>query len=521
MASRSVVVLLATLGAMVGVMGLAIALSGAAGGPPRTSQFEAGYQVSAQGVQAMKLVAALGEQKSELFIQDASAAALLDAATGKRLYERRLTGVAGTSLGDLDADGRLELLLFEQTSDGVGVESVRLRDQRSLFRVSHALTGVFERAAAVDFDGNRRSSAVLRSASGALLAIGPDGAKRWSQQGPTGELVSLDTVSVPGAQFVLCAVKSGLSVLDGKGLTRWNHPSAAGVRRARSLEPTTGESVVVLGEEDGTIRVLAGADGSELWSKKLGQPPTELRLAELDDNPASLELVVGGKKGGLWAFSRTGSELFSTSTGAGKIAEITSFLPAAGGSESLLVGGSEGDLEIITAKGKRTGSEHFPAAIERMIAGQVGERTLAFVASGSTLSARTLVLYEAPAFYSLLAAGGLGCVVIALVGFLIGRSRAPEPVRVAAEQMTIEAQQAKKIMLRESLRELSKLGPQLAPADLVQRLRELREQLADADRRLLELGASLKPEMFRCRQCGGPLEIGAEQCDYCGVTVVA
>jgi outer membrane protein assembly factor BamB len=501
-------------------MGLAALLGGALGAP-RSAQLESGFEVPAQGVQALKLVAAFGEQKTELFVQDASAAALLDAATGKRLYERRLAGVASTALADLDADGRLELLLFERSPEGVSIEGVRLRDQHSLFRASQPLSGGFERGAAVDFDGNHRSGALLRSTSGELLALGSSGEKRWSQQGPSGELVSLDAVSVSGSQLVLCAVKPGLSVFDGKGVVRWNHPSSAGVRRARSLEPTAGESLVALGEEDGTVTLLAGADGSTLWSKRLGQPPTELRLAELDGNPASLELVVGGKKGGLWAFAKDGSELFSTTTGAGKITEIASFLASSGGAASLLVGGVEGDLEIITPQGKRSASEHFPAAIERLLAGQVGARDQVFVAAGAALSVRNLAVYEAPAIYSLLAAGGLGCLVIALVGFLIGRGRPPAPVRVAAEQMTIEAQQARKIMLRESLRELQKLGPQLSPADLVQRLRDLREQLADADRRLLELGASLKPEMFRCRQCGGPLEIGAEQCDYCGVAVVA
>ena len=132
------------------VMGLAAVLTAALGGPPRTAQFEAGFEVPAQGVQALKLVAALGEQKSELFVQDASAAALLDAATGKRLYERRLAGVASTALADLDADGRLELLLFEQSSEGVSIEGVSLRDQRSLFRSSQSLGGGFERAAAVE-----------------------------------------------------------------------------------------------------------------------------------------------------------------------------------------------------------------------------------------------------------------------------------------------------------------------------------------------------------------------------------
>jgi hypothetical protein len=383
------------------------------------------------------------------------------------------------------------------------------------------LAGEFERAVAVTEGASRRAGAVLRTTSGELLAIGPDGALRWQRQGPLGELVSLDTVNLGGGVFTLCAVKNEASVWDASGAPRWRRNFAAGLRRARSLEPTSGTSVVVLGEENGAVTVLAGADGSELWSKNLGQPPTELRLAEVDGDPASLELAVGGKKGGLWLFSSSGQELFHAASGAGKISEISYFLAESGAGATLLVGGSEGNLLALEPSGRRLASQHFPEAIERMLAGEVQGRTLVFVAAGSLLSTRTLVAYRAPAFYSLLVAGALGCVVVALVGFLIGRKEPAEPVRMAAEQMTVEAQKARKIMLRESLRELQTLSTQLSHVDLVQRLRDLREQLADADRRLLELGASLEPEIFRCKQCGGPLEIGAERCDYCGVTVLA
>jgi outer membrane protein assembly factor BamB len=521
LSKRTITILLVTLGIMAGVMGLSLALSGLLGGRPTSLQFESIWQAPSQGVEAMKLVAASGSSKSELFVQDAAGAAVLDAATGKRLFERPMSAGSGSTLGDVDGDGRLELLLFERAGTAVLVESWRLADRRKLWGTLLQISGDFERAIAVDLDATRRASAVLRTSAGQLLAIGPDGGKRWVQQGSTGELVSLDTVSVRGEKLTLCALKNEASVLDASGAVRWRRISGAGLRRARSLEPVTGESVVVLGEENGVVTALAGADGSELWSKNVGQPPTELRLAELDGDPASLELVVGGKKGGLWAFSRTGSDLFSSTTGAGKINEIASFLPDSGASESLLVGGSEGNLVLVTAGGKRAGSQHYSAAIERMVAGQLAGRAHVFVAAGSLLTASSIVAYEAPAFYTLLAAGAFGCVVVALVAFLIGRSRPAEPVRVAAEQMTVEAQKARKIMLRESLRELRQLSSQLSPTDLVKRLRELREQLADADRRLLELGASLQPEIFRCGQCGGPLEIGAEQCDYCGATVVA
>jgi outer membrane protein assembly factor BamB len=500
------------------IMAVALGLGLVLGMRPSSLELRPAWQAPASGVEALKLLATQGELKSTLFVQDRTRVALLDAESGRPLLERRIDPGARTSLGDVDGDGRNELLLYTPSSSGFSFEALRLSDGRSLIRVAEAWSGRLERAVAVRFDSSSRVSSVLRASSGELLALGPTGEKRWSADGPEGELLTLDTIGTGGQQLVLCATKSELQVFDGAGHVVWRHPSSAGVRRARSLEPTPRESVVVVGEESGSLTALSGATGSTLWSKELGQPATELRLAEVDGDPAALELVVGAKKGGLWVFSRGGAELLAVVTSAGKIAELASVLAEPSGGEVLIVGGAAGQAELVWPSGKHRALAPFGSSVERLLGGTPIATPMLFAAAGEQLTASRLLMSEAPPWYTLIAAGGLGSVVVGVVALLLARMKPAKALHLGAEQMTIEAQQARKIMLREALNELKQLGAsgQLSPPDLLQRLRQLREQLADADRRLLDLGASLEPQTFICKRCGGPLEIGAERCDYCG-----
>jgi hypothetical protein len=505
---------------MLAVMGSAVAVTFVLGADTGKLSLQAAWQAPAKGVVALKLVAAQGERKSDLYLQDDSKAALFDARTGALVFERSLAPGSTTSLGDVDGDGRVDLLLFEPAASDLRVSALHLPDQRPLLDAMVKLPGSLDRAIAVRLDATSAVGAVLHSTTGQLVAIGPDGKQRWTQAGPTGELVTLDTVNSGGRQLTVCATKAAVVVFDSDGTTRWQHQPTGQLRRARSLEPTSGQSVVVLGEESGKLVVLAGADGSVLWSSELGQPPTELRLADFDGDPRALELVVGGKRGGVWVFSPSGKELLAANTHAGKISEIASVLTEGERGEALVIGGTGGVTELLVPPGKRSAGERFPDAVERMLGATPGGQPMLFVATGSVLVARTLSFNAAPAWYSLLWAGALGCLVVGVVAWLLARTQPAPPLHLGAEQMTIEAQRARKIMLRESLNELKQLSPRLAQADFMQRLRELREQIADADRRLLQLGANLQPQIFACPRCGGPLEIGVERCDYCGSGVV-
>src|SRR6185369_17606367 len=108
------------------VMGVAIALTFVFGAQPATFGLAPRWQLPAHGVEALKLVATSDERKNQLFVQDAARLALLDADTGRLVFQRNLSAGAKTSLGDVDADGRVDLLLFTPTSAGVEAEAVRL-----------------------------------------------------------------------------------------------------------------------------------------------------------------------------------------------------------------------------------------------------------------------------------------------------------------------------------------------------------------------------------------------------------
>ena len=65
----------------------------------------------------------------------------------------------------------------------------------------------------------------------------------------------------------------------------------------------------------GRLYALEGSTGKLLWSATVGQAVTEIRLAELDGDPGTREVVAGGKNGGVWAYSQTGARLFAASVG--------------------------------------------------------------------------------------------------------------------------------------------------------------------------------------------------------------
>jgi len=489
---------------------------------PREWRFEPAWtaQLSSPAT-TLKLAAISSESKADLLVIGDSGVRVLDAKSGKPVFEQPLSPGSFATPADVDADGRLDAITFESKGAQVQARAIGLRDGGERWKRLFQVVGTPDRAAAIDHEGFGRAGAVLHTNAGELVGLNADGSERFRGVGPGGEIVSLDTVSVGRSQLTLCAVKQVLSVIDASGAPRWRREVPFGVRRARSLEPTVGESVIVFSDEQGNLTALAGLTGSELWTKQLGQPATELRLAEVDGDPSALELVVGGKRGGVWAFSVQGKEVFGSNTGSGKITEISAILPEGGNRESLLLAEESGRVQIVTETGKRVAEHSIPGGLTRLLVTRLDAQQLLVASGNNLLTAEQLTSHAPSALYSPLVAGVLGCLVIALVGLIMARQKPPPPARISAQLMTIEAQKARKIMLRESIRELSQLSGQLSPQDMLARLRELREQLADADKRLLELGADLKPEIFRCAQCGGPLEIGAERCEYCGATVVA
>ena len=383
------------------------------------------------------------------------------------------------------------------------------------------------RAAVVDFDSTGKTGVVIGDMQGRLVAISDKGEERWRyDMEATSELRGLDNILVGKTQWVVAADMDGKVVaLDSNGKVAWTFNVPGGLRRLRTEELMgPGKSAVLLGAEDGTLYVLDGSAGQTLWTTNVGQAITEIRLAELDGDPGTRELVVGGKRNGVWAYSQTGTRLFAASVGGEKtkITEITALDVEGAGKSVVAIGDEYGVVTFFDAEGHQLMSQSYSAPINRMTTGKLAGQRQFLVADASQVRALTLSKQSAPFWYSPLLGGLLACGAIAVVAFIIGSMQPAPPLQISAEQMTVEAQKARRIMLHESINDLKRMqaAGEVPSEAYLARLKDLRGQLADAEANLIKLGVPLQAETITCPHCGGKLELGTDRCDYCGQTVL-
>ena len=111
-------------------------------------------------------------------------------------------------------------------------------------------------------------------------------------------------------------------VLDRQGQELWRTEASGGLRRLRAFPlggPLSGR--VLVGSVNGTLSVHQADTGQILWEASLGQAVNEIRPVEVDGNPTTNEVMVGGKDGGVWAYSQDGQQLWADSV-SGKVEEL-------------------------------------------------------------------------------------------------------------------------------------------------------------------------------------------------------
>jgi hypothetical protein len=99
----------------------------------------------------------------------------------------------------------------------------------------------------------------------------------------------------------------------------------------------------------------------------------------------------------------------------------------------------------------------------------------------------------------------------------------PAPaLRISAEEMTVEAQKARRRMLHESIQDLKTMHErgEVPPDAYLARIKDLRAQLAEVNAALIKLGEPIQVETLSCPHCGGTLELGTDRCEYCGKMVL-
>jgi hypothetical protein len=294
------------------------------------------------------------------------------------------------------------------------------------------------------------------------------------------------------------------------------------LRRLRAYDlDRDGSSEVILGGEYGSVWALSGNKGELLWSQAIGQRVQEIRDVEVDGDPATTEVAVGGREGSLLVYNHQGQKLLSVSPG-GRVSEIASIDLDDDGRQEILVGNDSGKLAIYDHQGNSIQSKSFTGEITRLDTGKLTDEDQIAVAAGAQVSLLQMKMAKAPFWYNTLVAGFIACLAIAAGAWALTNITPAPKLQYSAEDMTIEGLRAKRKMYLESLHELKKAhqAGEVPAESYLARSKELREQVALAEAEMMKLGASIKPEMMKCPNCGGSIELGSDKCEYCGQTVI-
>jgi outer membrane protein assembly factor BamB len=481
------------------------------------------WQASVSGGESetLKAIDLTGDGNDEIFVQTPGQVAIFSAG-GEELLRQDLISAKST-MGDFDGDGVDEFAVAEPEGDGLKVAAYTV-DGTRLWKSSVPGVGAPARGQSVDFEGDGQREVIFGTDAGAVVVLGGrTGELRWIHQFPADTQENLlvrgaDDAAHGGRTYLAAAVYGGgVVLLDGSGATVWQVEFPQQVRRLRTGDMDgDGTSEILLGGLNGLVWLASTADGTALWQTSIGSRVDEARFLELDGDPSQEEVAVGGKNGGVFAYNLAGETLWSQSV-IGKVREFGTLDYHGDGQNELLVAADDLSLHE-GASGQRLAT--FPlAAPSTLDVGDFGKEEAFLVGTGQGVQALQ-VGYRASSWWSSPIVFGLVlAVIIAIVAVVLGRSRwATAKTPYTVQEMSLEALRARKKMLREVLEEAGRMkaSREITSGAYLAQSRELREQMADVDAKILELQPGYKPEVIKCSSCGAPLEIGLDRCPYCG-----
>jgi hypothetical protein len=470
--------------------------------------------------ESMKVIDLTGDGQDELFIQNASDVSIYDP-NGAVMWSFPYNA-SKTTLGDFNGDNIEDVLVF-YPGTGMSVDAILKGEQT---RVAETLEiGAAARIILLRFAAGPQI--VLGDSSGNLLSIGLDGNPLWKSALGTEEVRGLDDAKIGGQTYLAAASHNGtVAVIDSQGKNIWQ-TSQEQLRRMRAFDLNNdGNSEVITGGEYGAFFIYSAKDGSVLFNKSLGQPVSEIREVELNGEPSSHEIVVGGKDGGVWAFSFNGTTATQMWTGSlsDKVTEIAGIDINGDGKEEAVLGDDAGNVAIFTESGSRNNLPSHSSGITRIDVGKLGGERYVVIADYSQIQTNKVNFSSIPGFqYTPLLVGVIVSVVILIIAAIFA-SIPPKPeVKLSLKDKSKESLAAERRMLKESIADVERLrksGEVTGDAYLA-RLKRLRADLADNETAFKEAGFQIKSETFNCPNCGGTLELGMDKCEYCGQVILS
>jgi outer membrane protein assembly factor BamB len=501
------------------IMGVALLLTFTGGANAAKFTTQEVWSQPMSNMQSMKIIDLTGDEQNDLFLQNLSTFKIVDA-TGKELQAEEFNTPLATTMGDVNGDGVEDVIAFGQGSGGPAV-SVFSQNER-LWRSPIGQVSGPARAAVIRFP--EQTVIIAGDDKGQLIALDKDGQEMWRTYLSSGDTIrGLDDVLIGGKIHLAAANHDGhVAVYDVNGNELWTYSTDI-LRRLRAYDLNgDGNGEILVGTEYGRLIALDAVTGAELFTRSLGQALTEIREVEANGDPSAREFVVGGKEGGVWAFTADGTALWNGSV-SDKVTEIAGLDIDQDGAEETIIGDESGGVVLFAGKtGERFGLDGHAGAIMRIDAGKLGDGRKLVVADDSEVNVYSIEKESAPFFYSPLLVGVILSAAILVAAWFIASIPDKPAQKIAIEDQSAEGLLAQRRMLHENIADVERMkqAGEMPPEAYLARLKELRGELADNEASLLKAGVKIQAETMKCPNCAGTLPLGVDRCDYCGQIVI-
>ncbi len=499
------------------VMGVAAAFSFSGAVTAQKFGGEAAWSRPYMGAESMKVINVMGDAQNELFLQNLMNVSVYDG-NGAVMFSQDYQSPK-TTLGDVNGDGMEDIVVY-YVGSGLSVDVI---SNGKLTTLATSLDiGMPARVALIRFASGPQI--VLGDTSGKLLALSLDGQPLWTTQLGNREVRGMDDAKISGETYLAAATNDGnLGVFDSTGKKVWSRAQEQ-LRRLRAFDLNSdGNSEIITGGEYGAFFIYGAADGSPLFNTTLGQAVSEVREVELNGDPSSREIVVGGKEGGVWAFSNTGDKLWSGSL-SDKVTEISGIDIDGDGKEEAVIGADSGEVAIFTGSGSRNNLRTHDTGIYRIDIGKLGKERYVVIADGGKVDVEKVNFSSIPGFrYTPLIVGVVvSAIILVIAGILASIPKKPE-MKVSFQNTSRESLEAQRRMLKESIADVERLrqSGEVTGEAYLARLKRLRADLAENEAAFKTQGYPIKVETIQCPNCGGTLELGMDKCEYCGQVLLS
>ena len=253
---------------------------------------------------------------------------------------------------------------------------------------------------------------------------------------------------------------------------------------------------------------------------------SEVREVELNGDPSSREIVVGGKDGGVWAFSFNGTTASQMWTGSlsDKVTEIAGLDINEDGKQEAVIGDDAGNVAIFTDNGTRNNLPNHSSGITRVDIGKLGNERYVVIADYNEVQTNKVNFSSIPGFQftPLIVGLVISAVILVIAGILASIPPKPE-MKLSLQDKSRESLEAERRMLKEHIADVERLrkAGEMSNDAYLSRLKRLRSDLAENETALKTGGFQIKTETFACPNCGGTLELGMDKCEYCGQVILS